>query len=546
MLTTLANWSGIDWRSAVALIKALILIDLRGQHYARATATRPGYALSPLFLVVGQCLTLSALSSGFLFARVDVFFFAFMGISQSMLVLATTILVEFQEIVLDPNDLEVIGHRPVSPRTYAAARFVNLMFYFVLMHTALNLFPLILGAGLRDAGPWYAPAYFLASLVGDLAVMAVVILVLSLGKLSPRLDGLKEVLAWTQILLIMVVFYGGQLMLRDSKHSIQLWAADPPAWTMYLPSTWLSWFVEDAAVAPSSRTLGLAGILAVVLFVSIGFTVARMAWLYRVMQPVTRSGARRVMPMSQVGAVPARGVGWLVRTSGERIGYWLSRTLLVRDRDLGIRCLLSFNLALAVVVVGILTDQFANPCIEAGTTRIVAPVVAVYLLPLALPGLVHHLAFCKDNDASWLLLAGPLESMTAFARGACKAVMLWVVTPLCIVFGVTLMFVWRDPLSAILHATLAWALCWPTALASLWLILQAAPFTLSPVRGGSLALPPIPLATMSLIGFALTGVHMLCAPSPWFWLAMFAGCIVASPWIEGQAEARLEQLGRPQ
>ena len=91
-----------------------------------------------------------------------------------------------------------------------AAIVYSLLFYFGLLYLALNLFPLILGAGLRDAGPWYAPAYLAASLAGNLGVLALVILLLSLGRVSGRLEGLKEVLAWTQILLIMAVFYGGQ------------------------------------------------------------------------------------------------------------------------------------------------------------------------------------------------------------------------------------------------------------------------------------------------------------------------------------------------
>src|SRR5262249_13561029 len=72
-------------RGFVALTRALILTDLRGQHFARATATRPGALLSPLFLVIGQCLTLSALLSFLLFSRVDVWFYSFVSLTLSML-----------------------------------------------------------------------------------------------------------------------------------------------------------------------------------------------------------------------------------------------------------------------------------------------------------------------------------------------------------------------------------------------------------------------------------------------------------------------------
>ena len=143
---------GIEPRGFLALLRALVLMDLRGQHFGRATATQPHFLVSPLFWVVGQCLFISALASLLLFCRVDVFFFAFANLALSMLLIASTLLVEFHEVVLDPQDLDVIGHRPIAPRTYAAARFANLLWYVALMYLALNLFPFLLGNGLPDAG----------------------------------------------------------------------------------------------------------------------------------------------------------------------------------------------------------------------------------------------------------------------------------------------------------------------------------------------------------------------------------------------------------
>lgn len=119
---------GIEPRGFAALVRTFLLLDLRGQHFAQATATKPHYLLSPLFWVVSQCLTLSAGTSLVLCARVDVCFFAFVHLSLGMVVTPTTLLVEFHEVVLNPGDLQVLGHHPVDPTTYAAARCVNLLF----------------------------------------------------------------------------------------------------------------------------------------------------------------------------------------------------------------------------------------------------------------------------------------------------------------------------------------------------------------------------------------------------------------------------------
>jgi hypothetical protein len=539
----LLTWMGIDPRGFTALARAFLLTDLRGQHYARATASKPGSLISPLFWVIGQCLALSAGVSLLLFARVDVFFFALANLSVGSLVLAATLVVEFNEIVLEPGDLEVLGHRPVAARTYAAARYANLLGYLGLSYLALHLFPLLLGAGLRDAGPWYVPAYLLASLTGHLAVAAVVILALSLGGLSGRLGAIKDTLAWVQILLLLVLAYGAQMVLRDETQAFFYWAAFPPPWVEYVPVAWLAHFVEEAS-APGGDGLRLAPGLAGVALAACAITYARLARLYRAMQPVTPPARARPMPADRVGQVGGRRMSWLVGRSEERVGFWLCRTLLAREPGLRLRCLWPLNMAAAVVVLGLLTGQFANPLPQRDPRLIVLPITAVYLVALAVPVVVHNLAFSRDHPASWLLVAAPLEQPAGVARGVCKAVMALVVAPLCVLLGAVMTVAWADPLAALLHAGLAWALAWPLALLTLWLVIPDLPFALPQARGGTLGPLAVPLAVLGSGAMLWAALHCLFADSPWFWAASLALCLAACRPLRRQADRRLNRLWR--
>jgi len=74
-----------------------------------------------------------------------------------MIVTASSVIVEFNEIVLDPDDWQIIGHLPFPLRTYAAARVTNLMAYVLLTIASVSFFPMIIGVGLRDSG-WWVPA----------------------------------------------------------------------------------------------------------------------------------------------------------------------------------------------------------------------------------------------------------------------------------------------------------------------------------------------------------------------------------------------------
>jgi hypothetical protein len=291
-----------------ALVRTYLTMDLRNQHFGHATATGAKDAMPPLFWVVGQYLLVSGIVSGLLCARVDAFFFALAGLTVSMVVMATAIIVEFNEVVLDPSDLEVVGHLPVPLRTYAAARLTNLLVYVLLVTAAVNVFPAIVGVGLRDAGWLFLPAYCLAALLSNLGVTAGVILLYT-TVLSSRLgDAAKNVLAWAQIVLIMVVGYGGQAMLRDTNDTLEMLAYHLPQWVMLLPPAWLATVVDGWAAGQAGEHLWMlaAGLVVIGL---LGLAVMRqLTTAYVQMQPGTAAWPRVTGLFQLLGGL-AVGVG---------------------------------------------------------------------------------------------------------------------------------------------------------------------------------------------------------------------------------------------
>jgi hypothetical protein len=540
-IKTLLDRLEIDPRGYVALVRAWILLDLRGQFYARATATKPKHVISPLFLVVGQCLTASVVASLVLFARVDAWFYAFVGLSLSMLVMATLVIVEFHEVVLDPNDLEILGARPVSPRTYAAARLTNLLFYVAMMFVALNIFPAIIGMGLRDSGPWYLPAYLVASLAGNTVVVAAVIGLMSIGAVARRMDSFKEVLAWTQIVLILVVGYGAQLMFRDTRHSFEVWGAFPPARARFLPTAWLAGFVDRAADRPGPSELATASGLLVLTLAASLLAVVRVGQMYRQMGPALASRRLRAMKPELVGGLDlAPPASWL--DTEHRVGFWLGRRLLGREPNFTIRCLIPLNTALAVMILGLATGQFANPLVERSPARVVLPILSVYLMVLAVPPIVYNLGFCRDSEASWVLRTAPLARPGRVGLGLCQGVLAWLLLPLCVLWCVVAGIVWRDPVSALLHGALAISLAWPTALASLATVLDSPPLSRPPLRAGSSGPLVLPMAAFSTLAMLAVGLHCWRGRSPLFWAAAGALALVASLVLSGPAERRLQRL----
>lgn len=521
----------VNPRSFRALTKAMLWMDLRSQHYAAATATKPTYAVTPLFWVIGQCLAISAISCLVLWLRVSLYMYVMTSIAVSVVVLTSSVLVEFQEIVFNPRDLSVLGPRPIDARTYAATRFCNLLVYVGALIVSLSIFPTILGAAMPDAGTWFVPAFLVASLSASLVSVCITILLLSAVGRSESLEQWKAVLAWTQIVLFAICAYGAQLMFRQHTHAVEVWMAFPPKWVHWLPPAWLAKFVDLSCEQPSLKLLGIAAILLTSAFGLCALTVARLTSMYSDMQPLPLVQRERVMLSERVGTLPVpdwmRSLGSLER----RVGFWLCSRALWQNATLRMRCLYPLNIALALVLVGLFADQFANPIVERDIQQVLLPILAVYLTAAAVPVILLNLTFSEEHKSTWALRTAPLKNPAGIALGGAIAVQLWVVTPLAVLLGIVMFSAWQDPVAALGHAIWMWGLCGVSGAAAIAFVVPDLPLSLPPARGSSMGPAVIPLAAFTCAASCLAGVHYLCAPYALFWgmgvvvlLCVWQGC----------------------
>ncbi|HUQ32250.1 MAG TPA: hypothetical protein VM095_09020 [Pyrinomonadaceae bacterium] len=482
----------ISVRPFRALLRAYVLMDFRSQQFGRATGAKPKDLITPLFWVVGQYLLLSLIACAVLFARVDAFFFTLVNLGVSMLVIGTSLIVEFNEVVLDPEDLDVIGHQPIPARTYSAARLTNLCAYVLLITIALNLFPAIVGLGLRDTGWLYMPAYLAAAFLGNLAVTGVILLLYTMGKSGRPRDGVREILSWTQTVLIMIAFYGGQMVLRDSRDRLEMAAYNLPSWIAYLPPAWLADFVDSTT--PTSAgvkwwILGLGFLVNIILWTLV---VQRISVVYARMQPEGNAWQRVTLPALKN---PGRLNGALARlhavSRAESAAFWLCSIMLRRDQDLRMRSLPSLSAAIALFLVGLFTGQLGDPFVNRTAATSVLPVACLYLLAYPLPTIINNLSFSRDHQASWLLWTAPVRDRVAFAEGMRKAVTYRILLPVIVAFLLVFTIIWRDFLHALLHVAAGWLVVTGAGHATQIGILRRFPFSSPAARGaitGSIAL----------------------------------------------------------
>lgn len=524
---------GLQPRPLRALLGALVLMDLRSAHYARATGVKPEEALPPLFWVTGQLLLVSFLSCALLLGRVDARAFALCGLAVAALCTFSAVVVGFDEVALDPRDRGILGPRPLSARTYAAARLANLSGYVALIGAALTICPALSGAFLRDAGLAWLPAYALASLAVCVASAAAAVLVILLAaRGGRRLDGAKAALAWIQIAIFLAVAYGGQIVLRSGGGALEEWAASPPpavTWTpLDLLARAVAWTAWEGPSPRAALALGgaLAGALGLSYLALLGLT---RAYVHLATGPLqTAPLPAPATPGTLVGPLARRLLG---RERG--LGLWWLATHFRRDAALRLRTWPPLTLALAAAGLGALSERAQDPFLI-HDERSALPLLSLALLTGALPQLCLALRSGEDPEASWLLETAPACG-ARFLSGVRLGLLAWTVYPALLGLGLAFAWSWRDPLHALLAILPAWLGLELGARWALLRVLGGLPFRESLARGGSLRPAALPTALLTGAAGGLAAAQFLAARSLGATLGLCALLALALPFASRAA-----------
>ncbi len=510
---------GVQVRPFRALVRTFATMDLRGQLYGLSTGAKAGELIPPLFWVYGQMLTVSLLLCAALAGRVDARFYAFANLSVAALMVFSAVVVEFHEAAYDPEDVRVIGHRPVTSRTWSLARFVNLLGYVALVGVAVTIFPTVMGVGLRDTDATWVFRYPIASVMTCVCSASVALGLYVLGGFGERFDGLRQALAWTQIGGILALFYGGQFMIRNGTGSVSMMSYDPPDWVLNAPTWHLAPWVSDGAIMP----LAVAGAITVVL-AGLALWGMQRAW----------SGVATVQAVTAKVIRPIYAPAWLAFFGVTRRGraiFALTRALFGRDRELRSRTWPALGMAVTVPMIGILAGEYASP--TAGLTgAAVVPIGSVVVLCGAIPSLLFNLTHSRDHIASFRL--APFWDGDA-RHAVAVAVYLSYCLPLLVLHGLVLTWVWGDGLAALSFSLTSAVLVALAARLCVTSQLKGPIASRSWRRGGTSGSVTVVIAGVSALAATVGAVWLLASASLVLWgafVAVLFGALVASVVVD--------------
>ena len=309
---------GVDYDHWKALTTTALRIDFRA---SRLGAASFGHAQARAAgLLIGQFVFYSfmgaAIAAGVWFTR-DLFLAGLIVLSYVMFMVATAALLDHNAAIASPDDHAILGFRPVTSRTYFAARLVNVLVYTTAMTAVFSYIPIVAyfirhGAAVGMA---ITMAIYAASLLTALTmIVSYAWLVRTVGP-----NRLRRVLSYVQFLLSFVVYGGFFALSRVFQVGVIGQLSLPKSmWMLLLPPAWFASYLEIAAGRISALDIALAGASVVAL---VGVTPSRRQVVARVCRSAGGDHDRGAVPRANgprgrrgVHAGEARAVALLIRS----------------------------------------------------------------------------------------------------------------------------------------------------------------------------------------------------------------------------------------
>ena len=392
---------GVDYEHWKALTKTALRIDLR---VSRLGAARFGHAQAKAAgVLIGQVVFYSmmglAVALGVWFIP-DLFFSSTVVLSYVMFMIATASLLDHNAAIASPDDHAILGFRPVTSRTYFAARLANVLVYTGGM-TAIFAYLPVIAFFLRHGAAVGVAAIVAVGAASTVTSLTMIVAYAWLMRMVGP-DRLKRVLSYVQFLLSFVVYGGyfalsgvfrvGMLAQHELRKSVLL---------LLVPPTWFASYLELAAgrtsafeVVPVLVSLAVFGVLISTLGGRLSLEYAdRLAALTTVSAPVVRPASR--LPAILFTRDEARAAALLIRSQFRN------------DLKFRMGVLTILPLTIVYLVMGIHDGGIGDPFegYEPGHGMSLVT-MAVFMFPTMLK---MNLARSDAYRASWIFFAAPAD-----------------------------------------------------------------------------------------------------------------------------------------
>ncbi|RPJ58350.1 MAG: hypothetical protein EHM23_17815 [Acidobacteria bacterium] len=372
--------------------------------------------------------------AGFALMNKNVFLTSTVLSAYIMFMIGSIVLIEYNSVVLSPDDFEILGYRPISSRTFFVARLTNVFFYVGVMAAAMAILPI--GAYFFTLG--FRPLLGLAALAAfftaafSVTLFMIVLYAAMLAYVHP--NRLRRVLSYLQLLTSFVIFGSYALIPRimgNDALTARLVPEEKP-WLLLFPPAWYASYlrlatgdIQVTAWVPALVSLVLVGLLLV-------YAVRNLSLDYSRRLGALRARSEEIAASRE--SLRSRSIGFLFRSGEPRAVALLIRSQFRYDQKfrlsiLGILPLTVFYLIMALSS-GPIPDPFVAGLKGFGDSMLVY--LAVVLFPLMLQ---TNLKNSDYYQASWIFFASPMHR-DRLVLAAKNFVVMYFLVPYLLMIGI--------------------------------------------------------------------------------------------------------------
>ena len=428
--------SPIQYRYLLNTEKLVEKRSLRGQRGANLSL-----AVTCVF-----CFVMSLSIAVTLILSLDVFTYALLGITMSMLVIALWT-VPYFDILLSPTNYSIVAHTPVTSRTYFLVKLTQLLTYTVLLLASLNLLPAFCGiwiharefSRLEFLFPFvYLPIVFMS---GFFTIGVMTVFAGYLTKLYTK-KGTRNIAQYAQFVFPALFPVLWILATRLPREVTSDKLTSVLKWFYALPNGWFAGAVSLVMGQVERHFLILSGLAVASTLFLVFVPLRSIAKSYsEYLSYLLESGSRQKSELRVKTPLFAR----MFRNPTLRAGLCLGAAYLSRDRHI-LRQFFALIGAILIMVVIFAQDEVLSLKFFYQSYVIgLSPGFSVFFCFTGtsfVGGFLLPVRYSEHWKASWMLKLAPFSTSRDLWRGMQAAALLYIAAPCTLLMFCIATFLW--------------------------------------------------------------------------------------------------------
>ncbi|RME00181.1 MAG: hypothetical protein D6814_04075 [Calditrichaeota bacterium] len=476
------------------------------------------------------------------FTAKSVFVGSSLTVGGLMFLLGGILMVEYTSIVISPDDYPILGHLPVSSRTYFFAKLTNMLAYILVFDLILGGPSLLVHALRGGLHPFRGLMAFAAYMGTGLFVGLLVVALYGqlLRVISP--GRLKNLLSYMQFGLSIYIYTAYLILPKFFKGYVGSLHIQKEKWLLLLPTTWFASLVEigykhagyfewvGAAIAVGSLVFMSRGIFK---HVSLEYA-QRIALFMEAGRTTTRAERKRAK----------RRFSWLVffRQPEDRVVARLVVGQFRYDTRFRLSVVSILPLLLLYFYLGLEKGALPDPFLTGAEAldRFFLFFFAILMLPIIIK---QNLDSSDAYEAAWVFYASPARLPRLVIASRNLLFMLFSAPALLFLIAIFLYY-FRNPLHALGHVLTIGLLTF-IVLQVIYFIQPRLPFSEPKARGSQSS-----MFTLMFLVLPIAGILLLSAITRVFYQSlsrmavMYSGLFLLSYLLEWLIRRRISLISR--